>query len=760
MSNRPAQWRESRFQSPRALIGVLYLSIAAGCSWVAAGCGGAPMGIETIEELQGRGQFEQTIEPLRKLIGENPEDSKALYYYSRALASSGRPGQSIWASRLAMADPEYLKPAGKLFIQTLIRGDAFGDAIEVCNEILEELGEDAEVLALRSVAKQGSRKDYEGAIADADRVLELDPDNVDVLIPRTVSLLTLERVEEAAQALRDLDDLYKDESMGIKGSGKFCTAGAVFAWEKGEPDLALERFEYCLTEFPGDSVLLPRALSFFDQKKDYERTLEILRGALAIKPDEPRIRQNLALRLDALGRREEAIETLRDATEHESPVSQINAWATLAAFYAGTDDLEASLAAYDEALKRSTVRSPELDFRYADTLIQAGRFEEALAWSEKMTVPAQRSLIQGRVYLSTDRPAEALDRLTDGNRLWPNNAIARYYTAVAAEQAGDLERAVEEYRYSIRIEPTATDAPIRLAQYNLALGDPGRAIGILTSSISGGSGSKRIEMELLLARILSVAGRWRTANPTYLQMVMTPQRRGETMLAVAEGLRDRTEIASAIQFLEEVPNMDLSHPWNAPVLTKMVEWLPLLGRQTDALVLAQAARSAQPKFAPFQAAYAFALAASGGPPDEAAAAFVKALEMDPGNALAARGYAAFLEGKESNADQVLDLYRKAVETDPSDVTSAKKLASLHRSRNEEQAAVTVLNELVERRPWDADALLSLASFLLDVDAPTAKERAGLLIDRARKLSRGPRNLGPELEQIGKRFDAVSGTGTS
>ena len=66
---------------------------------------------------------------------------------------------------------------------------------------------------------------------------------------------------------------------------------------------------------------------------------------------------------------------------------------------------------------------------------------------------------------------------TPGCALWPDNAVARYYAARAAERLGDFDRAIDDYRYAIRAGIDDTDARYRLARlyeaaraYALALG--------------------------------------------------------------------------------------------------------------------------------------------------------------------------------------------------------------------------------------------------------------------------------------------------
>ena len=79
-------------------------------------------------------------------------------------------------------------------------------------------------------------------------------------------------------------------------------------------------------------------------------------------------------------------------------------------------------------------------------------------------------------------PLAALQAFEGALRLWPDNPWARYHTALVAEELGDFERALAEYRYATRIEPGATDARTRGATLLLAQGRPNLALLMLLTA--------------------------------------------------------------------------------------------------------------------------------------------------------------------------------------------------------------------------------------------------------------------------------------
>src|SRR5439155_12054341 len=411
----------------------------------------------------------------------------------------------------ALTSPEWEERAVLPLAQAFVATGSYDDAIEMCGRALEKRPDDVAALMLRSYTRIESRRDYGGALADADRVLEIDPDNTDALVPRTVALLALERVDEAAKALDTLEALYRDESLGLHGSPGLCTAQASFAKEKGEIARAEELYERCLEKFRADGVLISDALSFFDELGKPERSQQILEKALAEMPEAHSYRTALVLRLRAEGKKDEGEQVQRAGTTHEAPLVAAEAWAGLGALAVEDGKYEEARTAFQNARALDSTNSPQLLFSYADALVIAGRPDEALKLAESMSVPAHRDLVRGRVALATGDPAAALKRFEAGPLLWPNNAIARYYAGIAAERLGAFGRAIEEFRYAMRIDSTATDAYLRLARIHEAANRDEDALAAL--SFEPGGRPDEVEAMLHETRDLAKLGKLTTVPP-------------------------------------------------------------------------------------------------------------------------------------------------------------------------------------------------------------------------------------------------------
>jgi tetratricopeptide (TPR) repeat protein len=190
--------------------------------------------LEAIRQQQAAEDFEASLEPLRELLATRPDDAEANFLYGRALVFTQRPSLASWSLRKAMKDPEWLVPAGSQLAFAALAARDFNEVIEITGRILEREPENVWALLMRANAQAHWKKDPELALADANRVLELDPDKIEAFEPRILALLDLGRVEEAseelAQAGRRLVELGTSEDV----LAWHCSTTAAFEQASGD----------------------------------------------------------------------------------------------------------------------------------------------------------------------------------------------------------------------------------------------------------------------------------------------------------------------------------------------------------------------------------------------------------------------------------------------------------------------------------------------------------------------------------------------
>lgn len=738
----PGSRKIPRRRQPRGARALAALLVAA-CLLVPifAGCSSSDP-LQEARDLQAAGDFAGSLEPLRAILGDDPDDPEVNYLYGHALAMTGQASLAEWSLRKAMDDSKWRQKAGtQLAFGELATGN-YPAAIASLTDLLESDPDDLHLLLMRANAYAHSRMHPEEALADVARIQELDPTNADAMEPKILALLGLGRDEEAGEAIDELGRLIEENQLEPSVQGWYCATTAIFADESGEIELARTRWEDCLTRFPDHPNVVSSSVEFFDENRNYGRSLEILRAAHAASPSSRDYRVWLAQRLRAMGNASEAEGILRAATENEQPALAAGAWFDLAKHHQEVGDDESAAEDLGRAIERAREAGPvppQMLLEYGDALLLAGRFDEALAVADETTVEAHREMIRARVAQERGKPAEALEHFDDALRLWPDNPWARYYAARAAEAVGDFDRAIEAYRYSIRIEAGATDARVRLARLHLAEGRPNDALVMLRAQTQ--NAPLDVAGELLSLRLWSRLARHESAR-AQLELF---RRRGPVayataLAAFAEGIRERSGPAAAVRALRSLETLDLQVPSHAEALRELV----VLSREAherggDVAMLdaaradLQAALKAHPDAGAFHEIEGWLLEQDGRS-DEARAAYERALELDPQNVQAATGLGRL--ALEQDPEAALVLFDRAAAADPTDVDAARGAARALVALGRPQKAAQRLENLLGARPDAAAAAAQLAGILLESDGAGDNDRILRLAEQAVRFGGG------------------------
>lgn len=692
--------------------------------------------LQAIREQQAAGDLAGSIEALRVLLAERPDDAEVNYLYGSALALSGQPSLAEWSLRKAMQDPDWRVPATMRLAYGALATQNYAEAIELTTSLLEQDPENVDALMMRANAYTYSRLDQEAALADVDRIREIDPENLDAMKPRILALLGLERTEEAAEAIEELGQRIAEESPESGLPGWHCATAAIFADESGEEELARQRWTDCLERYPAHPNVVVNALEFYNTRGELDRSIELLRRAREESPGSRDYRTRLAGLLRRTGQNQEAEALLREATQAEEPVFAAAGWLDLAQHYDAVEDYGAAAEASERAIelvRRSATPSPQLLFEYADSLVVAGRLDDALEVAEELTVPAHRELILARVAQQRDQPAEALEHFDEAFRLWPDNPWARYYAALAAEALGDFDRAIEAYRYAIRIDPGGTDARLRLARLHLAEGKPLNAVTALRHMAQQAGLDE--EGELLSIQLWAQAGLGELGSVLTRFRATAPDRLGQAVAAAAQGVRNRSGAAAALALLREqqAAGLDLTEPRHAEALRALVRFSIEAGRPEPAEAALEAALRAHPDAAAANEIRGLWLEQSGAPRDEARAAYARAVELEPTHALALTGLGR-LALADGAAEPALGFFERAAAADPDAAEPLRGAGEALRAAGRPAEAEQRLETLLKEHPYDAAAAEQLVE--LQLARGIAGERTLELARRAVRFGGG------------------------
>lgn len=660
--------------------------------------------LEEVRRLQASGRLEESLEPLRNLLDSAPDSSEVHYRYGLALTRTGRPGMAVWSLRRAKDDPAWAVPASLELARAALGSGNWSNAIEASSSVLEDDPENVEALEMRAEAYMGQLTEPEKALEDLDRAKEIAPDSAGLRSARVRALIMNDKIDEAAEALADLERMDPESgNVAPHLRGPICVLRGVFERERGNLEKAEEVMSRCLAEHPADGTVVDAAVEFYDGRREADEATRIIRTALEQVPTSLRYRTLLANRLRASGKIADAEAVLREGLRPDSPETTESIWVALANHFAEIGDDLAAADAYGKVIEGSPQVSELGWFTYADLLAAADRNDQALEISKRIQAAHYRKLIEARVDLNRDRPQEALELFDEVMPLWPNNAGARYFAARASEQVGKLERAIEEYRQSIRSDAASTDAGLRLAQLLRAMGDLRGAWVACNHHLEAQPGDRA--GQLLMMSLAIPHGP--DAVRSQLQRASGTRFWPDAVAIHLDAVARRAGPERAVERFEEF-KLDLSQPANAAALRSVVRHWMAAGDSDAARSAVEAALKAHPDEARFHSVAGLVRELAGGGPSAGRAEYTRAIELDPREAwaLEALGRIAVEDGKIAEAVDAFDRAARAAGDDPGPGLQAARLLS--RPGSPGDVAEARWRSLAKAFPWEVEPLRELA----------------------------------------------------
>lgn len=207
-------------------------------------------------------------------------------------------------------------------------------------------------------------------------------------------------------------------------------------------------------------LLLGSALA---HEQKYEEAAAAFRQVFALDPQDVWGRQNFAICLQKLGRRDEAIREFRLALSIKPRFGL--AWLGLGQVYEEAGRSKDAAACYEKALANPVHRS--------DELITLARFCQSRKWLEAACTnyaeaiqlnPSDAGLRMeaGQVLVSLNRHAEAAQRFAEARQLSPGLGQAYFLCGLELGRLGKPAEAEKEFREAARLMPDLAEAWVNL----------------------------------------------------------------------------------------------------------------------------------------------------------------------------------------------------------------------------------------------------------------------------------------------------------
>ncbi len=384
----------------------------------------------------------------------------------------------------ATADPADLQPLLERVRLELTVGDAAAALNAAARAEALDPDDPRALLAVASaLAASGA---VPQAIAKIDRALEVDPRGEATRLLSAVLLRDLNRVDDAAALLVELNSERPDDP-------EVATLLGFVRLRQGDPTAALDLAESLVIAGIDDvrvDQVLGLALAALPDRR--EHAVAPLERAIAAGPvGRQRLRVELIDVLIGLGRLEEALAAIEEglaASPEAAPLYYRKA--TVLRSQGDLEGASASLNRHQELQAEATAdedrqRARQTALDEAQRLALENRLPEALARIEGIDGPAF-SILRAKVLYSMQQPNQALEEVSKARQARPGWAEANYLEGLFLSQTGRLKQAEVSLQRAAVLDPSSGDIAGLLAITLNRLGRPAEAIPWFEKAIAAG----------------------------------------------------------------------------------------------------------------------------------------------------------------------------------------------------------------------------------------------------------------------------------
>jgi len=424
-------------------------------------------------------------------------------------------------------------PARVGLARALLAEDKLPEAVKELDAVLKAAPRSAVASHLRGLAAYRT-KDYAAAKAFSEKALSAAGDHMPTVLLAGAASYALEQYEQANRYLQR----YITEVPGNAGARKLLAQTQL---RLGRTENAIATLKAGLKQNPEDAQLLALVGAMVAKDGDLRAGGNYLQRAVALAPDNPRLRANLGLTKIALGQ-EEGVEDLEKAIEMDPNLTQAEVTLITAQLRAGK---------FQEALERAQRLQGEPNTAPAGFLLAGSalaglrKLDEAEASYRKVLElqPANIAARSNLAMLAAEKGQfdAARSLLEEALKLQPDHLGSLLRLSLIEAAAGRREAQRQALERAVEAHPDAAVPRVLLGRYHLLTGDPAAALSIVEPVREKEQQDPRVLD--IIGRAQLGLGRIEDAVTTFLALVkLHPESaRGHLLLAQAYGALGNVE---------------------------------------------------------------------------------------------------------------------------------------------------------------------------------------------------------------------------
>jgi len=262
----------------------------------------------------------------------------------------------------------------------LSRGD-FEQGLEYFNKALEyEDSAPVEMIAatysLRSFINLQWRNDALTALADANRAIDMDPENPIHYTYRGACYESMGELEDALEDYLTVKELDPSDPENLYNLSRLYQ-------DLGYYDMAIDAINVAILLVPGDECYLNTRGCVYNYMGEYQAAADDISGALELNPDYPTGWANLACAERELGNLTEAIRCFSNAIEYQTDIALISSYMRNRGIcYERLEDLDSAISNYTSSLELCPGTSANY-YHLGWLLAQVEDYENALGYYDR-----------------------------------------------------------------------------------------------------------------------------------------------------------------------------------------------------------------------------------------------------------------------------------------------------------------------------------------------------------------------------------------